>query len=138
MAPRPIKHREIDKSRSAIFKKKADDFFQAMRDSFLKENWNASGLAGVHCAISATDALLVKVAGMKSSAESHWEVVSLLKEKIQHAGADDQARRLDKILSRKNMIEYQDREFTQEEAYSLQKDVERYYSWVRDILAKLR
>ena len=138
MAPRPIKHRAIEKSRSAVYKMKADDFFESMRNSFLKQNWNASGLAGVHCAISATDALLVKVAGVRSTAESHWEVVTLLKEKIRHAGTDDQARRLDKILSRKNMIEYQDREFTQEEAYSLQKDVERYYSWVQDILSKQR
>ena len=138
MSPKSIKYRAIDKSRSSIYKKKADDFFEAMRDSFLKQNWNASGLSAVHCAISATDAMLVKVAGIRSTAESHHDVIELLKDKIQNPEAEEQAKRLDKILSRKNMIEYQDREFTQDEAYNLQKDVERYYSWVQDILSKQR
>lgn len=136
MSPKPIQQRSIDKSRDFIYKKRAEDFFEAMRDSFLKENWNASGLAAVHCAISATDALLVRVAGVRSTAPSHHEVIGLLKEKIHFPGTDEQAKRLDKILSRKNFIEYLDRTFTQEEAYALQKDVERYYDWVRDIFSK--
>ena len=138
MAPRPIKRRLVDRGRWSIYKKKADDFLEAMRDSFLKDNWNASGLAAVHGAISATDALLVKVAGIRSSGESHQDAVSLLKEKVQHPDTASQARRLDHILSQKNLIEYLDREFSREEAFSLQKDVERYYSWVQDILSKQR
>lgn len=137
MAPKPVKFRALDRSRSAIYKKKADDFFGAMRDGFAAGNWNASGLAAVHCAISAVDALLVKAAGVRSTAESHRDSVSLLKEKLKNPDTDGQCRRLEKILSRKNLIEYEDREFTQEEAYNLQKDVERFYSWVQDVLSKM-
>jgi len=137
MAPRPVKQRSIDRSRSSIYRKKAEDFFESMRDAFAKQNWNAFGLAAVHCAISASDALLVKTAGVRSMSESHHDVAALLKEKIASPETAEQARRLEKILSRKNLIEYQDREFTPDEAYALQKDVERYYSWATDRLSKL-
>ena len=109
----------------------------AVRDAFARQNWNAFGLAAVHCAISASDALLVKAAGVRSASESHHDVAALLKEKIASPETAEQARRLEKILSKKNLIEYQDREFTPDEAYALQKDVERYYSWATDRLSKL-
>ncbi len=102
-----------------------------------KENgdWNACGLTGVHCAISASDALLVNKAGIRSRGESHYDVISLLGEKIKSPELKDQTRRLAHILNKKNLVEYEDRQFSASEADALEKDVERYFSWVKKQIA---
>ena len=135
MSPKPIRTKAIDKSRASIYLEKAGEFFTAMKTARENGDWNACGLNGVHCGISATDALLVKKAGIRSRGESHYDVLSLLKEKINAQELKEQVRRLENILNKKNLIEYEDREFTSSEADALEKDVERYFSWVKKQLA---
>lgn len=105
-----------------------------MVDAAQKQNWNAAGLAGVHCCISATDALLVKHAGVRSSSDSHQDVIGLLQAKIRDADVAKQARRLGEILAQKNLIEYIDKSYTENDALPLKLSVERYMEWVRKLL----
>jgi len=134
MTPKEIHSKKVSRERHIVYWSKAMEFFESMVDAVQKENWNAAGLAGVHCCISATDALLVKHAGIRSSSDSHQDVVGLLQAKIQDGDTAKQARRLGEVLAQKNLIEYIDKSYTEKDAFSLKTSVERYMDWVRKIL----
>lgn len=134
MAPKKTRHKKISRDRYTLYLSKAMEFFEAMVDASQKKNWNAAGLAGVHCCISATDALLVKHAGVRSSSDSHQDAVGLLLAKISDPDISKQAKRLGEILAQKNLIEYVDKSFPEKNALILKISVERYLGWVRKLL----
>jgi hypothetical protein len=134
MAAREGNFKSVSRDRYSVYWDKAEEFFEAMVDAAQKRNWNAVGLAGVHCCISATDALLVRRAGLRSSSDSHQDVLGLLKARIDDPDVSRQAKRLGEILSQKNLIEYIDRSYTEKDALALKTSVERYLDWVRKIL----
>ena len=134
MTAREINSKKVSRERHAIYWGKAMEFFEAMVDASQKKNWNAVGLAGVHCAISATDALLVKHAGVRSSSGSHQDVLGLLQAKADDPDVSKQAKRLGEILVEKNLIEYVDKSYPEKNALALKISVERYVEWVRKIL----
>lgn len=134
MTPKEIHSKKVSRERYTIYWGKAMEFFETMVDAAQKQNWNAAGLAGVHCCISATDALLVKHAGVRSSSDSHQDVIGLLQAKIRDADVAKQARRLGEILAQKNLIEYIDKSYAEKDALPLKLSVERYIDWVRKLL----
>lgn len=98
MAPRKTDEKKVPPDRARIYWDKAQDFFRLMRDAAQSGNWNGAGLAAVHCAISATDALLVAKAGRRSSSKAHEDAADLVVAHIRHAQAAEQAKRLRGIL----------------------------------------
>ncbi|MCX5784417.1 MAG: hypothetical protein NTX59_01880 [Elusimicrobia bacterium] len=134
MTPKETRLTKISRDRYTLYWDKAMEFFEAMVDASQKKNWNATGLAGVHCCISATDALLVKHAGIRSSSDSHQDVVGLLSAKISDPDISRQAKRLGEILAQKNLIEYVDKSFPEKNAQALKISVERYIEWIRKLL----
>lgn len=134
MTPKNIPHKQVARERYGIYWAKAMEFFEAMVDACQKRKWNTAGLAGVHCCICATDALLVKRAGVRSSSKEHQDAVGLLRGRISDPDAVAQARRLGEILSQKNLIEYVDKSYTEKEALELKVKVERYIAWARGLV----
>lgn len=134
MAARRTDIKRVSRDRARVYWDKAEDFFRTMRDASAAGNWNGSGLAAVHCAISASDALLVAKAGMRSSSRAHGNVADLMASHVKHPQLQDQVRRLRRLLQAKNLIEYVDKSYRQREALELQKQVERYRSWVHSQL----
>ena len=104
-----------------------------MLESYRQRRWNSAGLAGVHCAISATDAALGIKAKVRSAGESHYEAVDLLCIHIKHGNINTQSARLTRILGQKSIVEYDSREFTEREASDITKDVGRYLDWVKTL-----
>lgn len=96
------------------------------------ENWNAVGLNGVHCTISLIDAILVRHVGIRSAEEDHMAVVDLLTsaagEKIKEITQKSQTAR--RVIAKKNLIEYDNRDFTKSEALDMIKQVQRFYELV--------
>ncbi len=134
MTPKGIDAKRVSPRRAPIYWDKAKDFYKLMLDAADKGNWNGAGLAAVHCAISATDALLVARAGRRSSAKAHEDVADLVTAHIRHPQTSEQVKRLRRILNQKNLIEYIDRFFERDEALELQKQAERYFGWVQSLL----
>lgn len=128
--------RRADPASSTVYLSRANEFFGSMNEAMSFGRWNSVGLEGVHCAISATDALLAKKAGVRSSGESHAEAAGLLREHIRAEGVSEQVRRLLRILGYKNRAAYEGREFTRQDAEVLAKDVTRYFRWVQELLIK--
>lgn len=131
MSPKKRSTKAITEQEAHSYLKKAEEFYLTMVEAFQKGRWNAAGLAGVHCAISATDAILGKKARIRSSAESHLDAVHLLKQHIEDSNTGAQSQRLYRVLSQKGLVEYDSREFREPEAAAVVKDVGRYFEWVK-------
>lgn len=131
MSPKKRRVKPVAEAEAASYLKKAEDFYLTMVEAFQARRWNSAGLAGVHCAISASDAALGKRARLRSSGESHHEGVELLREHFPDAGT--QAQRLNRVLGEKNRVEYDSREFAEAEAAAVVKDVARFFEWARSL-----
>lgn len=131
MSPRKRSTKAVSEQEALSYLKKAEEFYLTMAEAFQKGRWNAAGLAGVHCVISATDALLGKKARLRSSGDSHLEAVQLLKQHITDDNVGAQSQRLYRVLSEKSLVEYDSREFREADAASVVKDVGRYFEWVK-------
>ena len=116
--------------------KKAADFHATMHAAFVSANWNSVGLEAVHCAISCNDAILSFFTGERSKRQDHREAAALLVKAVGSEESKKAAEHLRKIISLKNLIEYEDRSFTKAESESMLKRVDRFYEWAKSILPK--
>ncbi|MBA3065824.1 HEPN domain-containing protein [bacterium] len=132
-----IKHTGVDRNRYKIYLKKALEFYQSMIQAEDSKNWNAVGLNSVHCAISACDAVVVFHLGMRSVSSQHRDAVELL-DSILIKGADQKSGLLNRILAKKNIVEYEDRDFLEKEAKELIKLTTRFFEWVKEIIPEGR
>jgi len=134
VVPKRARKRVIEKSNYRIYLQKAKEFYETMHQAKDRNNWNAVGLNGVHCTISSNDALLVFYAGIRSSSQDHNVVVELLSSSVKLPEVKSKSQILRRILAKKNLIEYEDRDFTEKEALDIIKLVDRFYGWVKEKL----
>jgi len=130
------KTKAVEHSISRDYFSKAQDFYSAVQLCIDNMNWNAAGLNAVHCAISVTDSLLAKYGGIRSVDSNHNTVADLLPVYLTNADTQKQAARLRKILDKKNLIEYEGRNFYQSEAENLQRDIDSYFNWAKFLINK--
>lgn len=135
MAAKKTNVKGVSRDRAGIYWDKSQDFFRMMRDAAAAGNWNGTGLAAVHSAISAADALLVAKAGLRSSSKEHEDAADLIVLHVADPQAKEQARRFRRILEEKNHIEYVDKSYREADALELLKHVERFTNWVRGLLS---
>lgn len=60
--------------------------------------------------------------------------VELLSSSVKFPEVKSKSQILRRILAKKNLIEYEDRDFTQKEALDIIKLVDRFYGWVKEKL----
>jgi hypothetical protein len=120
----------VNSSLAQNFFRKAREYRDSMNQALADRRPNAAALNGIHCAISAVDGLCVRFHGKRSSSKDHSDAVRLLAELFADEEARHQANRLGTILAKKNQVEYEERVFSQAEAASLVKQVERLFAWV--------
>lgn len=134
MSPKKLPAKPVTELQAKIYLKKAEEFYQSMIEAYRRGRWNSAGLEGIHCAISATDALLGMKSRLRSTGESHAHAAELLRQHIHDERTNQQAGRFAQIIHRKNVVEYDARDFTQAEATGVYKDVDRYFTWVKELL----
>lgn len=123
---RTVKVTEAD---AKVFLNKAEQFMESAQDALDKGNWDAAAHNAVHCVISANDALLGVRHGIRSSGQSHKDAATLLAEKEDTEDARKNAARFLKILSKKNLVQYEGRSVSETEARSLMLDATRFFEW---------
>lgn len=133
-AAKHYKIKPAEKSDYLVYLKKAKEFYQTMYQAEKAENWNAVGLNGVHAIISLIDAILVKYSGIRSSDESHMVAVDLLTSSIGNKIKDiaQRSQTAKRIIAKKNLVAYENRDFTRNEALDIIKQVQRFYEWAVD------
>lgn len=126
----------VEKNDYKIFLNKAKGFYEIMLKARDSENWIAVGLNAVHCAISCCDAVLTFHLGIRSAGEDHMQAVDLLM-RLPPAVDDGEANTFKRIITKKNLIAYECREFRQTEAIDILKLAERFYRWTTSKLPAL-
>lgn len=131
MSARKANSKPVTESQTKGYLVKAKELHEAMQDEFALERWNTAALIGVHCVISAADAVLGKAAGLRSSGDSHSDAAQLIRLHVRRGDAERQARRFLKIIQEKSVVAYDSREFSSSEAAELVKDAGRFFEWAK-------
>ena len=92
--------------------------------------WNSVGLLGVHCVISACDALSVQRSGQRWSGQDHAGVREVVRS-LGLPNAETALRQIANVLDQKNQVEYESREFTEREGNDIRRDASRLLGWVQ-------
>ncbi len=130
-----IRTQEVARNSYANYLKKSGECVVAAKASLSKGNWNATAICAIHSSISACDALCIYVLGRRHSGANHTDAVGLLEMTgIERPELTTNVNRLRKILSVKNMAEYEERLVRRAEAESMIKDTERFVAFVRSRL----
>jgi len=131
MTPK-FKTRDVEKSLYVNYLKRAEECCHAAKSSFIAHEWNAATISAIHAVIAASDAMCIYFLGKRNACESHNEAVLLFKT-IKHDddGINTNANRMSKILSIKNMAEYEERLVLKTEAERVLKDCERFLEYVK-------
>lgn len=116
-----------------IYIKKAREWMDLMDLAIEGGKWNAAGLLGVHAAISAADALTSRYLELRSAGQSHDDVFKLVAS-VDLSGAPQKAELLSQIVSMKNLVAYEDRDFGAVDAQKLAKQSHRFIAWVEEAL----
>ena len=136
MTPK-FKTRDVEKSLYANYLKKAEECYHAAKTSFEAQEWNAATISAIHACISASDAMCIYFLGKRNANESHNEAAALFKTiKADDEEINTNANRISRILSIKNMAEYEDRLIFRAEAEKVLKDSERFLEYVKTKLPK--
>lgn len=133
MSARKIKTKQEDKSNAFKYLKKAEDNYNQMLTALNNNNYNAAGTLAVQCGISAADAVCVHEKGIRSLSQNHLDLCDLVKS-IPLPEAKDKSITLKKIISKKNLIQYESRSIYKNEANEIVKGATRFYQWVVSIL----
>ena len=130
-----MRTRSVDKFLYKNYLKKAEECRQAMDDAYGRENWNAAVINAIHCAISAADALTVFFKGIRHAGEKHEDVIALLQTiSLEQDVLKMKTKQLSRLLSIKNVAEYEERLMSKKDANSAIKDAERFLQWVKETL----
>ena len=126
-----IKTKNEEKTKAAIYLRKAGEFHDVMLSAQATGKWNAAGLNAVHCVISAADAVLVLYAGLRSMSKDHGDVFRLLTLHIPKDRLEGVQRHLEAVIRKKNLIEYESRECAPDDARDMIKHAERFFKWAQ-------
>lgn len=129
MTPKKIKTKQEEKSAARDYLKKAGDNHDAMLSEQKEGNFNAVGTLALQCAISSADAICVFEKGIRSISQDHFDVCDIVKS-ITLPDAEEKANLLRRIISKKNLIQYEKRNIYQSEADEIAKASSKFYQWV--------
>ena len=127
-----MKTKKFNKSRFLDYHKRAEEFFNAMKDEEELERYNASVFLGIHASIALTDSLTIYEKGERAADEQHTYAVKLLKSVCNAKGINKNGpNRLGRILSKKNFVAYGEhfRAMDTDELKSIRLNVRRLFKW---------
>ena len=137
MTPRMSRRVSVSRSKTHDYVKVADNFYAGAEAAREFEYWNAAGVLIIHAAIAYTDAITIKVGGVKSQGEDHMAAVDLLKEIVVSREDDQRAvNHLARMLEQKNLVSYSGEVYTRADIEKLWKQMERYKGWALFALGK--
>ncbi len=113
------------------FLTKAEDFLDGSRKA-VNDHSNAAATLAVHAVISACDAICAKFLQRKHAGADHMQAVEMLNElPIDKEELKPKVRQASRVLSKKNVAEYEDRMIANDDAHAMIRDAERFVEWVR-------
>ena len=115
----------------------AEHFYSAAGDSMELEYFTAAGVLIVHSAIAYTDALCIKLSGVKSIGENHEDAVALVESAVGDTGEKSKAlNQLRRIIEEKTKVSYLGDLYTSSQTKEMWKRLERFRKWALEILLR--
>ena len=134
--PRTGRRRQVERSRWQQFRSVAESFVAAAAVATEFEYWNAAGVLLVHAAIALTDALTVKIGGVKSVGEDHMLAAGLLETVVVIDAEGKKAiAHLRALLEEKNLVSYSGEIYRREDIRRMGRHLDRYRTWANRLLA---
>ncbi|MCI4325112.1 MAG: HEPN domain-containing protein [Thermoplasmata archaeon] len=129
----PLRTADVPRGRAIVYLRRAEQLMKAVDWGIEQGHASVAAVNAVQASISAVDAFLVHHLGKRSRGTDHRESLNLL------ASASSPARRaigqhLQRVLDRKNEVEYLDRAVTLGDANELAKHARRLVDTVRNEL----
>ncbi|RJP33079.1 MAG: HEPN domain-containing protein [Actinobacteria bacterium] len=128
--------KRTDKSMAGIFWDRAQQCAHAMNEALQEGHWEAAGINAVHCAISANDALLIALRGIRPASQDHKDAVRVLQSRFKEEDAQKAAKRLGTVIAKKSRVEYEEKRMTEREAREIVLDAQRFMDWAKTRLPK--
>ena len=126
----------VDRRLASSYMAKAGQFLKTAERAAAEAEHDAAMLNAIHAAISAADAVTIALAAVRSTDPDHQRAADLLQEV---AGASGEIRgqvgRLRRLLSSKNLVEYEARRVKAAESLEALKRASRFVAWARDVTA---
>lgn len=133
MTAREIKIKQEDRSAAIDYLTKATDNYGQMLAAIQADNSNAAATLAIQCAISSADAICVFEKGMRSISQDHFDVCDLVAS-LPIEEAKEKSKLLRKVVSKKNLVQYERRNIYKDEALEIVKVTTRFYQWVKRCL----
>ena len=128
-----LKTRQIPQSDYVIYEKKADQAFQAMLVLSESKLWTPVGREAVFTCINITDALLARHKQLRNISKDHMSILKVMS-LLPIKEASKQENRLRKVIVIKNLVDYENKDFTTKQAEDVMKNAERFYKWGKEHL----
>lgn len=129
--------KSIPKHRYKDYQNVAEHFYNAAKDSIDLEYYTAAGVIIVHSAIAYTDALCIKLAGVKSIGEDHDNAILLVEKVV--ADSEEKVKainQLHRIIEEKTKVSYLGELYSATQIKDMWKRLERYRKWAISILER--
>ncbi len=121
----------VDKSKLNVYRKRFEECHRLAQQAFDSEQYVGCCILVVHAAISLADYCCIKVLGLRHAGSNHSDTLGLYSRlSIKHPEFKNSIGRLGKIISLKNMAEYDDEVITQKDASSILKDLNRFKEFI--------
>ena len=132
-----MKTREVDRNLSYNYLKKAEEFYETMKDALNNKRWNAAASNAIHTGISSADSVAVFIKGLRSSSEKHEDVEKILRElDLDKKELNDKLVQIKDLLGMKNSVEYEEKLVNENTALNASKSAERLLRWAKEKLKK--
>ncbi len=126
--------RVVEGARSHIYLEKAKGHYESALQAAAAQRWDSAVLLAVHCGISAADAACVRAAGVRSVSPNHADQVRLVRQVFEgEEEAENAARQLAGLIDIKNVVEYEARRCTPQEAERALVRAERVLRWAERV-----
>lgn len=126
--------KKVDSTKHVDFIRISNDFFNGSESAYTFEYYNAAGVLIIHAAIALADAITIKLASKKCSGESHYDILSLLKE-ITPASTQKKNALLQfkKLIDHKNLVSYSGDIYYKKDIDKLMQHFERFKKWAEQL-----
>ena len=123
--------RHVDKTDIPRYFEKALQFSESMHNALSEGNWDSAGLLAVHAVISTNDALTASKAGIRSAGPKHDHAIRLFLRYFSDRESKEAANDLRWLISKKSLVEYEARAFSEEEAQEAAERAGRFLEFAR-------
>lgn len=106
--------------RAAVYLEKAEQFLKSAKRALDEGDGESAALLAIHSAISACDSLTVRHLGLRSTSPRHLDVLPLV-DRLPTPHKEQLKKHLRDLVSKKNVVEYEDRLLPRSDAANMVK-----------------